>query len=75
MRESSTTFEIETYERCKRHAYRPRDAKGFISFIDVLDAQRQLSQVQAQFVQAQTQVETDLVALYKALGGGWQSAA
>ena len=30
---------------------------------------------QAQFIQAQTQVETDLVALYKALGGGWQDAA
>lgn len=27
------------------------------------------------FVQAQSQVETDLVALYKALGGGWQDAA
>lgn len=54
---------------------RERYAKGFVSFVDVLDAQRQLSQVQAQFVQAQTQVETDLVALYKALGGGWQDAA
>jgi multidrug efflux system outer membrane protein len=54
---------------------RARYEKGFVSFIDVLDAQRQLSQAQAQFVQAQTQVETDLVALYKALGGGWQSAA
>ncbi|WP_181885491.1 efflux transporter outer membrane subunit [Trinickia dinghuensis] len=52
-----------------------RYAKGFVSFVDVLDAQRQLSQVRAQYVQAQTQVETDLVALYKALGGGWQDAA
>ena len=50
-------------------------SKGFISFIAVLDAQRQLAQLKAQFVQAQTQVETDLVALYKALGGGWQEAA
>jgi len=54
---------------------RERYAKGFISFIDVLDAQRQLAQLKAQWVQAQTQVETDLVALYKALGGGWQDAA
>lgn len=54
---------------------RERYRKGFVSFIDVLDAQRQLAQVRAQFIQAQTQVETDLVALYKALGGGWQPAA
>ena len=52
-----------------------RYAKGFVSFLTVLNAQQQLSQVQAQFVQAQTQVATDLVALYKALGGGWQAAA
>lgn len=62
----------------QRSAYdlaRQRYQTGFVSFIAVLDAQRQLSQAQAQFVQAQTQVETDVVALYKALGGGWQSAA
>ncbi|PMS15327.1 RND transporter [Trinickia dabaoshanensis] len=62
----------------QRSAYdlaRARYEKGFVSFIDVLDAQRQLSQAQAQFVQAQTQVETDVVALYKALSGGWESAA
>lgn len=54
---------------------RERYRKGFVSFIDVLDAQRQLAQVRSQFIQAQTQLETDLVALYKALGGGWQPAA
>lgn len=64
-----------TTQRSAFELARERYAKGFVSFIEVLDAQRQLSQVQAQFVQAQTQVETDLVALYKALGGGWQDAA
>jgi NodT family efflux transporter outer membrane factor (OMF) lipoprotein len=54
---------------------RERYSKGFVSFIAVLDAQRQLAQLKVQFVQAQTQVETDLVALYKALGGGWEDAA
>ena len=53
---------------------RERYSKGFISFIAVLDAQRELAQLKAQFVQAQTLVETDLVALYKALGGGWEGA-
>jgi outer membrane protein TolC len=54
---------------------RERYSKGFVSFIAVLDAQRELAQLKAQFVQAQTQVETDVVALYKALGGGWEDGA
>jgi NodT family efflux transporter outer membrane factor (OMF) lipoprotein len=54
---------------------RERYSKGFVNFITVLDAQRQLAQLKAQFVQARTQVETDLVALYKALGGGWEDGA
>ncbi len=69
---------LSTAVDTERSAYelaRERYSKGFVSFIEVLDAQRQLAQSQAQFVQAQTQVETDLVALYKALGGGWQNAA
>jgi len=38
----------------------------------VLDAQRQLAQSQAQSTQARMQSALDLVALYKALGGGWE---
>lgn len=69
---------LSTAADTERSAYdlaRERYSKGFVSFIEVLDAERQWAQTQAQFVQAQTQVETDLVALYKALGGGWQDAA
>lgn len=51
---------------------RERYAKGFSTFIQVLDAQTRLAQAKQQYVQATTQVATDLVALYKALGGGWQ---
>jgi len=40
----------------------------------VLDAERQLSDAQQQYAQETMQVSTDLVALYKALGGGWQPA-
>jgi outer membrane protein, multidrug efflux system len=47
--------------------------KGLVSFITVLDAERQLAQARQQYVQGTTQVTTDLVALYKALGGGWES--
>jgi outer membrane protein TolC len=49
--------------------------KGIASFIDVLDAARQLSQSEQQATQARLQVCTDLVALYKALGGGWEAGA
>lgn len=46
--------------------------QGLASFIDVLDAQRQLAQSREQLTQAQVQTQLDLVALYKALGGGWE---
>jgi outer membrane protein, multidrug efflux system len=45
--------------------------KGLTSFIDVLDAQRALYIAQAELARSQAQVTLDLVALYKALGGGW----
>jgi len=47
---------------------------GMVSFIDVLDAERQLTSAQRDAQQAALQVCTDLVALYKALGGGWSDA-
>ncbi|MGG7445191.1 efflux transporter outer membrane subunit [Kosakonia oryzendophytica] len=46
--------------------------QGLASFIDVLDAQRQLAQASQQREQARVQSSLDLVALYKALGGGWE---
>jgi outer membrane protein, multidrug efflux system len=49
--------------------------KGLVTFINVLDAERQLSDAKQQYAQGTTQVSTDLVALYKALGGGWQAQA
>ncbi|MEX3918500.1 efflux transporter outer membrane subunit [Paraburkholderia sp. BR10872] len=62
----------------QRHAFdlaRESYRKGIVSFIDVLDAQRQLSSAEQNAQQEQLQVCTDLVALYKALGGGWEQAA
>ncbi|SDV49643.1 efflux transporter outer membrane subunit [Chitinasiproducens palmae] len=46
--------------------------KGLVSFINVIDAQRQLTDTQQQVANARVQLSTDLVSLYKALGGGWQ---
>jgi len=48
---------------------------GIVSFIDVLDAERQFTQARQQSSAADTQVAVDLVTLYKALGGGWEDTA
>jgi outer membrane protein TolC len=49
---------------------RLRYENGVISFLDVLDAQRNLEQAELSLAQSTTTVSTNLVALYKALGGG-----
>ena len=46
--------------------------KGSTDFLSVLDAQRSLFAAQDAMAQSEQQVSADLVALYKALGGGWQ---
>jgi multidrug efflux system outer membrane protein len=44
---------------------------GRTDFLNVLTAQRQLYATEAQLSGSETAVVTDLVALFKALGGGW----
>jgi NodT family efflux transporter outer membrane factor (OMF) lipoprotein len=46
--------------------------KGLAGFLNVVDAQRSLYQAQDELVQSQKTVSENLVALYKALGGGWE---
>jgi multidrug efflux system outer membrane protein len=46
---------------------------GLGDFLSVLDAQRQLYRNEDLLAQSQTAVTTNLIALYKALGGGWES--
>lgn len=46
--------------------------QGLSTFINVLDAQRQLAQARQQSASARVQSSIDLVSLYKALGGGWE---
>ena len=41
-------------------------------FLPVLDAQRTQLSIQAQLAQSETRTATSLVAIYKALGGGWE---
>ncbi|MGD0542141.1 MAG: efflux transporter outer membrane subunit [Tepidisphaeraceae bacterium] len=45
---------------------------GLTSFINVLDAERSLYQSQDDLAQSDQAVTEDLIALYKALGGGWE---
>lgn len=47
-------------------------AAGVSDFLNVLDAERALYTMQIVLAQNETNVSADLVALYKALGGGWE---
>jgi multidrug efflux system outer membrane protein len=47
-------------------------ANGLTGFLDVVDAERSLYQAQDQLVQSDRTVSANLIALYKALGGGWE---
>lgn len=48
---------------------------GRTDFLNVLSAQRELLGAQSALAQSTTTVSTNLVALYKALGGGWDPLA
>jgi NodT family efflux transporter outer membrane factor (OMF) lipoprotein len=46
--------------------------RGFTNYLDVLDAQRELYALQAQYATTQEEVVLQFIALYRALGGGWE---
>jgi multidrug efflux system outer membrane protein len=52
---------------------RARYSSGVANFIDVLDAERSLQQNELALATNTTAISTDLVAIYRALGGGWES--
>jgi NodT family efflux transporter outer membrane factor (OMF) lipoprotein len=66
LRESAQQSEKATDLARLRYQY------GVSDFLTVLDAERTLLQAQDQFAQSETNTATSLVAVYKALGGGWQ---
>lgn len=49
--------------------------RGLTDFQNVLDAQRQLYSLQDLQAESQRDVTANLIALYKALGGGWEAAS
>ncbi len=47
--------------------------KGLVDFLTVLDAERTLRDVEDQLILSETAVTINVIALYKALGGGWSA--
>jgi NodT family efflux transporter outer membrane factor (OMF) lipoprotein len=66
LRESALASETANTLARLRYQY------GVSDFLTVLDAERTLLQAQDQLAQSETSTATALVAVYKALGGGWQ---
>jgi multidrug efflux system outer membrane protein len=62
---------VEYYKKAADLAM-PKYTRGLTNFLDVLDAQRSLSAAQDALVQSKATVNINLIALYKALGGGWE---
>jgi len=47
--------------------------RGLNDFLNVLDTQRSLYVTENELAQSRATMATNLVALYKALGGGWET--
>ncbi len=50
-----------------------RYRKGLVTYLDVLDAQRTVLEAELVLVQTERARLTDMVALFKAVGGGWEN--
>jgi multidrug efflux system outer membrane protein len=62
---------LQNYQRLARLRY----DNGYVSYIDVLDADRQLFNAQISYTDTYAQFFDSLVNLYKAMGGGWVDLA
>ena len=65
--------QIQAVSSALQHANNRHHA-GYAPYLEVLDAQRSLYQLQVQEIQLNSEVLLTQVALYQALGGGWVSA-
>ena len=52
---------------------RDRYIEGYANYLDVLEAQRSLYAAQDSLAQSDQQLIDELIAIYKALGGGWET--
>jgi len=62
---------LQQYVRLSRLRY----DNGYASFLEVLDAERSLFDAELAYSQSQGDVFSSLVAIYKAIGGGWVTEA
>ncbi|MGH7409582.1 MAG: efflux transporter outer membrane subunit [Candidatus Methylomirabilis sp.] len=51
-----------------------RYQKGLVNYLDVLDSQRTVLDAETKLVQTERARLTDMIGLFKALGGGWEAA-
>jgi NodT family efflux transporter outer membrane factor (OMF) lipoprotein len=63
-----------TENRAALQAAKQRYTEGAIDFLNVIAAQAQLLQSENDLADSDTKIATDLVNLYRALGGGWEVA-
>jgi outer membrane protein, multidrug efflux system len=73
-RRAESLFKAEQASEKAAGLARVRFEAGVTDFLAVLDAERQLLADRDNLAQAQTDAGTSLVAIYKALGGGWTAA-
>jgi NodT family efflux transporter outer membrane factor (OMF) lipoprotein len=72
-RERLSQLEIEAGEqRTALHLSQVQYKAGLVDFTTVLTAERDLYAIEDETAQSRVNVTTDLIALYKALGGGWE---
>jgi NodT family efflux transporter outer membrane factor (OMF) lipoprotein len=71
-RHQALAASAQDFKRSQQLA-RDRYEEGYISYLDVLEAQRSLYAAQDSLAQSDQQLIDDLIAIYKALGGGWET--
>jgi NodT family efflux transporter outer membrane factor (OMF) lipoprotein len=63
-----------TENQAALQAARQRYSEGAIEFLNIISTQAQLLQSENELADSDTQIATNLVNLYRALGGGWEVA-
>lgn len=71
LQQQAQNQQLQAVASALKHAQNRYHA-GYSPYLDVLDAQRTLYQLQAQSIQLQSDLLLVQVGLYQALGGGWQ---
>ena len=73
LQQQATLADAQRYASTAYTLARQRHAAGAATFIEVLDAQRTLIEAQRSSVAAARQLGTQGVAVFRALGGGWET--